>query len=56
MPAAGRSLDAAGHTGATDQPSFTAAFANCGRFPDVLFLAPNPDGPFRALTADLFQR
>jgi 2'-5' RNA ligase len=37
-------------------PSFTVTFANCGQFPDVLFLVPDPDDPFRRLTADLFQR
>ncbi len=37
-------------------PSFTVTFAECGQFPDVLFLVPDPDGPFRCLTADLFGR
>lgn len=37
-------------------PSFTVTFADCGQFPDVLFLVPDPDDPFRGLTADLFQR
>ena len=36
--------------------SFTVTFADCGQFPDVLFLVPDPDGPFRALTSDLFRR
>jgi 2'-5' RNA ligase len=29
---------------------FEVRFAHCGRFPDVLYLAPDPDLPFRALT------
>jgi hypothetical protein len=37
-------------------PSFTVTFADCGQFPDVLFLVPDPDDPFRALTTDLFRR
>lgn len=37
-------------------PSFTVTFANCGQFPGVLFLVPEPDDPFRRLTADLVQR
>lgn len=28
----------------------TVRFEECGRFPDVLYLAPTPDQPFRALT------
>ncbi|MGH3812982.1 MAG: 2'-5' RNA ligase family protein [Pseudonocardiaceae bacterium] len=36
--------------------SFTVTFANCGQFPDVLFLVPDPDDPFRRLTAEVFQR
>ncbi|MGH3776339.1 MAG: 2'-5' RNA ligase family protein [Pseudonocardiaceae bacterium] len=36
--------------------SFTVTFANCGHLPDVLFLVPDPDDPFRRLTADLFRR
>ncbi len=27
-------------------PSFTVTFAGCDQFPDVLFLVPDPDGPF----------
>jgi hypothetical protein len=38
------------------QPSFTVTFAQCGQFPDVLFLVPDPDDPFRRLTAELVQR
>lgn len=30
---------------------FEVSFARCGRFPEVLYLAPEPAGPFRALTA-----
>jgi 2'-5' RNA ligase len=37
-------------------PSFTVTFASCGQFPDVLFLVPDPDDPFRRLTAEVFQR
>jgi 2'-5' RNA ligase len=37
-------------------PSFTVTFARCGRFPEVLFLVPEPDDPFRRLTAEVFQR
>ncbi|MFB9630788.1 2'-5' RNA ligase family protein [Nonomuraea helvata] len=29
---------------------FTVRFDSCRRFPDVLYLAPTPDQPFRALT------
>ncbi|MBT2234283.1 2'-5' RNA ligase family protein [Nonomuraea sp. NEAU-A123] len=29
---------------------FTVRFARCRRFPDVLYLAPTPDQPFRTLT------
>lgn len=38
------------------QASFTVTFAHCGQFPDVLFLVPDPDDPFRRLTAELVQR
>lgn len=31
-------------------------FARCAQFPDVLFLVPEPDDPFRRLTAEVFQR
>jgi 2'-5' RNA ligase len=34
-------------------PSFTVTFAQCGHFPDVLFLVSDPDDPFRHLTAEL---
>ena len=36
-------------------PSFTVTFANCGQFPDVLFLVPDLDDPFHRLTAEVFQ-
>jgi 2'-5' RNA ligase len=36
-------------------PSFTVTFARCSRFPEVLFLVPEPDDPFRRLTAEVFQ-
>jgi 2'-5' RNA ligase len=32
------------------QAGFEARFSACGRFPDVIYLAPDPDGPFRELT------
>lgn len=35
---------------------FTVRFDECRRFPDVLYLAPAPDEPFRALTASIAQR
>ncbi|MFI0902897.1 2'-5' RNA ligase family protein [Streptomyces sioyaensis] len=31
-------------------PAFPVRFESCGRFPGVLYLAPEPDGPFRQLT------
>jgi hypothetical protein len=31
-------------------PSFYVRFDDCRRFPEVLYLAPTPDQPFRALT------
>jgi hypothetical protein len=36
--------------------SFTVRFEECRRFPDVLYLAPTPDQPFRALTEDIAKR
>jgi 2'-5' RNA ligase len=35
---------------------FTVRFEECRRFPDVLYLAPTPDQPFRALTEEIAQR
>ncbi|MGP3963827.1 2'-5' RNA ligase family protein [Nonomuraea sp. 3N208] len=35
---------------------FTVRFDRCRRFPDVLYLAPTPDRPFRALTEALVAR
>ncbi|WP_426405175.1 2'-5' RNA ligase family protein [Streptomyces sp. R-07] len=35
---------------------FTVRFDECGRFPDVLYLAPTPDQPFRALTESIAAR
>lgn len=35
---------------------FTLEFARFGRFPDLLWLAPEPDGPLRALTAAVTAR
>jgi hypothetical protein len=37
-------------------PPFDVRFAGCGRFPGVLFLAPLPDQPFRALTEAVAER
>ena len=37
-------------------PSFRVTFAVCGNFPDVLYLAPDPEAPFRRLTQDLVTR
>ncbi|WP_409472331.1 2'-5' RNA ligase family protein [Streptomyces sp. HC307] len=36
--------------------SFEARFEHCGRFPGVLYLAPEPDGPFRCLTEAIVER
>lgn len=35
---------------------FAVRFDRCGRFPDVLYLAPEPDQPFRALTSAVAAR
>lgn len=35
---------------------FTVRFGGCRRFPDVLYLAPTPDQPFRALTEAIVAR
>lgn len=35
---------------------FETGFHRCGRFPGMLHLAPEPDGPLRALTADVVAR
>ncbi|MET7522066.1 2'-5' RNA ligase family protein [Streptomyces sp900116325] len=35
---------------------FTVRFDECGRFPDVLYLAPAPDRPLRALTESIAAR
>ncbi|GHF77751.1 hypothetical protein GCM10018790_64840 [Kitasatospora xanthocidica] len=35
---------------------FAVRFEECGRFPDVLYLAPTPDQPFRALTESIAER
>lgn len=38
-------------------PAFDVEFARCGRFPgDVLYLDPEPDAPFRELTAAVWRR
>ncbi|MFD5061892.1 2'-5' RNA ligase family protein [Streptomyces sp. NPDC058394] len=36
--------------------AFDLRFRECGRFPGVLFLAPEPDAPLRALTAAVVDR
>ena len=36
--------------------SFTVRFEECRRFPEVLYLAPTPDQPFRALTESIAKR
>ncbi|MFJ5230921.1 2'-5' RNA ligase family protein [Kitasatospora sp. NPDC088391] len=36
--------------------AFDVRFAACGRFPGLLYLAPDPDGPLRALMAALAAR
>lgn len=38
------------------QPSFTFALPRVARFPDVAWLAPEPDEPFRRLTELVFER
>ncbi|MCZ4123623.1 2'-5' RNA ligase family protein [Streptomyces sp. H39-S7] len=35
---------------------FEIAFHRCGRFPEMLHLVPEPDGPLRALTAGVVER
>lgn len=35
---------------------FTVRFEECGRFPEVLYLAPVPDQPFRTLTESIARR
>jgi 2'-5' RNA ligase len=37
-------------------PAFDLRLTECRRFPGVLYLAPEPDVPFRALTADVAAR
>ncbi|MFF7524061.1 2'-5' RNA ligase family protein [Streptomyces pseudovenezuelae] len=37
-------------------PSFTARFDHCGRFPGVLYLAPEPDTHFKRLTEAIAER
>ncbi|MFE1314740.1 2'-5' RNA ligase family protein [Streptomyces sp. NPDC058755] len=36
--------------------SFEVRFEHCGRFPGVLYLAPEPDTPFRRLTESIVER
>jgi 2'-5' RNA ligase superfamily len=37
-------------------PAFDAAFPRCARFPGVLYLTPEPAGPFQALTGAVAAR
>jgi len=37
-------------------PAFDVTFPRCARFPGVLYLAPEPAGPFRALTGAVAAR
>ncbi|WP_328318963.1 2'-5' RNA ligase family protein [Streptomyces sp. NBC_00388] len=37
-------------------PAFDVTFRECGRFPGLLHLAPEPDGPVRALTRAVYAR
>lgn len=37
-------------------PAFDVRFEDCGRFPGVLYLAPDPDTPFRRLTEAVVAR
>ena len=41
---------------AAEQAPFTVRFERIGRFPSVLYLAPEPPDPFRRLTSDLAAR
>ncbi|WP_245979388.1 2'-5' RNA ligase family protein [Streptomyces diacarni] len=38
------------------RPAFTLTFADCARFPGVLYLVPEPAAPLRALTAEVARR
>lgn len=38
------------------RPRFSVTFSRCGRFPSVLYLAPDDEAPFRDLTAALVRR
>ena len=38
------------------EPAFRVAFASFGRFPEVLYLAPEPAGPFRRLITAVVRR
>ncbi|MFF3013513.1 2'-5' RNA ligase family protein [Streptomyces sp. NPDC057939] len=37
-------------------PAFDLRFATCGRFPDVLYLVPEPDEPLHRLTRSIVER
>ncbi|MFJ6080386.1 2'-5' RNA ligase family protein [Streptomyces sp. NPDC092369] len=41
---------------AARRPAFDLRFERCGRFPGVLYLAPDPDTPFRRLTEAVVER
>jgi 2'-5' RNA ligase len=38
------------------QPAFDVSFRRCARFPGVLYLAPEPAGPFRRITAAITEQ
>ncbi|MFU8874001.1 2'-5' RNA ligase family protein [Micromonospora sp. SL4-19] len=38
------------------QPAFKVTFPRCGRFPDVLYLDPDPADTFRSLTAGIVEQ
>ena len=38
------------------EPAFEVVFASCARFPGVLYLRPEPEAPFRRLTAAVVAR
>lgn len=41
---------------AAAEPAFEVVFASCARFPGVLYLRPEPEAPFRRLTAAVVAR
>jgi 2'-5' RNA ligase len=52
----GRPVIAALEEVIAEHRSFAVRFAECRRFPDVLYLAPAPSEPFRVLTASIAAR